>query len=148
MKKCKYCGAKIPDDSLFCPKCGKSTSSDISLDDYVSDDAYHYVNEEESEKEPSFDEQKEETQNQEPSSVQKESSSSSYSNVFSILALVFGALGGWLGLLFGILTLCTSKVEKERKRAKIGIGLFCAWAVVTLILTVVYLMSALGANPL
>ena len=147
MKKCKHCGMKIPNDSLFCPKCGKSVNSDLSLDDYAANDPYHSTSEETKEKEEEVDnssyveEQKENTPKN-----KEETSLSTYSNTFSILSLVFGALGGWLGLLFGILVLTSSKVEKERKRAKIGIGLFFAWFVVSFVLMVVALMNLLGGG--
>lgn len=51
-----------------------------------------------------------------------------------IAAIIFGALGGWLGLLFGIIGLSTYKTEKNRKNCKIGIGLFIGWIILWIII--------------
>ncbi len=65
--------------------------------------------------------------------------------VYGILAIVFGALGGWLGLVFGIIGLSTYKDPKNRKNCKIGIGLFIAWVVLYIILVVVVVATTLGS---
>lgn len=44
-------------------------------------------------------------------------------------AIIFGALGGWLGLIFGIIGLCSSRDRFVRKNCKIGIGLFFGWII-------------------
>lgn len=61
------------------------------------------------------------------------------SNVWGILSIVFGALGGWLGLVFGIIGLCTYKDESNRKKCKIGIGLVLGWVVLAIIYIIVLL---------
>lgn len=40
MKKCEFCGQMIPDESIYCPKCGcKSVSNDVERDlEQASDD--------------------------------------------------------------------------------------------------------------
>ncbi|MDE6656831.1 MAG: zinc ribbon domain-containing protein [Anaeroplasmataceae bacterium] len=62
-------------------------------------------------------------------------------SVFGILSIVFGALGGWLGLVFGIIGLCTYKEEANRKKCKIGIGLFIGWMALIFILVLARLAS-------
>ncbi|MBR2507040.1 MAG: hypothetical protein IKB70_09130 [Bacilli bacterium] len=57
---------------------------------------------------------------------------SSAALVCGILAVVFGALGGWLGVLFGILNLVLDKTKKYRALGIIGIVLFAVWIVIFL----------------
>lgn len=64
-------------------------------------------------------------------------------SIYGILAIVFGALGGWLGLVFGIVGLKTYKNETYRKYCKIGIGLFVGWIVIAVILLVCGVLGSL-----
>jgi hypothetical protein len=54
--------------------------------------------------------------------------------VCGILAVIFGALGGWLGVLFGILNLALDKTKKYRALGVIGIVLFAIWLVILIII--------------
>ena len=36
---CKYCGAEIADDSIFCQKCGQKVSEDTPSEDTPSDNS-------------------------------------------------------------------------------------------------------------
>lgn len=54
--------------------------------------------------------------------------------VCGILAVIFGALGGWLGALFGILNLALDKTKKYRALGIIGIVLFAVWIVILVII--------------
>lgn len=65
----------------------------------------------------------------------------SESSIWGILAIVFGALGGWFGLLFGIIGLATYKNESNRKKCKIGIGLFIGWIVFYVIIMIIAFSS-------
>lgn len=66
------------------------------------------------------------------------------SSVIGILAIVFGALGGWLGLVFGIIGLVMYKEPKNRKNCKIGIGLFIGWVVVAIIIVIAVLATSMS----
>ena len=55
-------------------------------------------------------------------------------SALGICALVFGILGGWLGLVLGIIGLATCKEERNRKNCKIGIGFFLGWIVLWIII--------------
>lgn len=56
------------------------------------------------------------------------------SSTWGILSIVFGALGGWLGLVFGIIGLCTYKKKENRTKCIIGMSLFAVWMVLLIIL--------------
>lgn len=55
---------------------------------------------------------------------------------FGILSLVFGALGGWLGLVFGIICIKSDKTHKYRVMGILGIVMFAIWIVILAILNV------------
>lgn len=67
------------------------------------------------------------------------------SSVMGILSIIFGALGGWLGLLFGIIGLATYKEPKNRKNCKIGIGLFIGWVVLYIIMIIIIVTVTWGS---
>lgn len=54
--------------------------------------------------------------------------SSDNCKVFGILSVVFGALGGWLGLVFGIIGLCKDKEKKIHKTLCNRHLLICCWS--------------------
>ncbi len=58
------------------------------------------------------------------------------SKVWGILSLIFGILGGWIGLIFGIVGLCTYKDKQNRLMCKIGIGIFVFWLILSLLIIV------------
>ena len=65
---------------------------------------------------------------QQPPVVQRESA------VLSVFALVFGLLGGWLGLVLGIIGLTIYKESGNRARCTFAIVAWFVWLVVYLII--------------
>lgn len=57
-------------------------------------------------------------------------SGSSVAQVCGVLSIVFGMLGGFLGLILGIVCIASDKDKKYRSLGIIGIVLFLAWVVV------------------
>ena len=95
---------------MFCKNCGEQLPDDAN----VCPKCGTSVRQENSQNEPVV-------QNQESSAI-------------GILSIVFGALGGFLGLIFGIIGIATYKKPENKKKCYIGIGLFCAWIVIDIIL--------------
>ncbi|MDE5867530.1 MAG: zinc ribbon domain-containing protein [Anaeroplasmataceae bacterium] len=58
----------------------------------------------------------------------------SETSTLGILSIVFGALGGWLGLVLGIIGLCMYKKKENRTKCIIGMCLSIAWIVILIIL--------------
>lgn len=59
----------------------------------------------------------------------------------AILAVVFGALGGWLGLVFAIIGMRTyTKGTRNYKMSKIGLILWIVWVIVAILLIVFFLI--------
>lgn len=54
--------------------------------------------------------------------------------VLGILSIVFGALGGWLGLICGIIGLAIDKEKKYKTLNVIGICLFVVWVIIYIII--------------
>lgn len=50
--------------------------------------------------------------------------------VIPLLALIFGLLGGWLGLLFGIIGLAKYKEKSNRIMCIVGIVAWAIWLVI------------------
>lgn len=110
---CPKCGASIPDDSNICPYCGYPIRTAVPADN-------------ESEK---------------PKVVYVGTPSKDY-HATAILALVFGLLGGLLGLIFAIIGLVNSDDDSDRKMCKIGLGAFIFWVIIYLILVFVKVGAA------
>ncbi|HRX14446.1 MAG TPA: zinc ribbon domain-containing protein [Eubacteriales bacterium] len=53
-----------------------------------------------------------------------------------ICAIIFGALGGLIGLVLGIVGLNVYKERANRINSAIGLGLFCLWAVVWIVIRI------------
>jgi hypothetical protein len=53
-----------------------------------------------------------------------------------ILAIIFGALGGWLGLVLGIIGLCIDKKKRYTGLNAAGIILFIVWGIIYIIILV------------
>jgi uncharacterized membrane protein YvbJ len=73
--------------------------------------------------------------------IEELQSASQEGSGMGIAAIIFGALGGWLGLIFGIIGLVTYKLPQNRRNCKIGIGLFLGWIVLYVILIVVSVLT-------
>lgn len=141
MKRCKSCGTIVPDDSKYCYKCGGTSfgeEDEVSLSDYGASDPYHSVSSESDDTsikpekvETTEDDQQSETK---VSHDELRSSSDSIYHTLAILSIVFGALGGLLGLILGIVVLSCTKDHGDRKKAIIGISLFVMWSIIALIL--------------
>ena len=57
--------------------------------------------------------------------------------VYAVLALVFGLLGGWLGLVFGIIGLKQYKEQSNRTMCIVGIVAWVIWLIVQIVLVAV-----------
>lgn len=99
---CPNCGAEIAADANFCSKCGKTLGPDTQTNYITPQNTNTYA---------------QNAQTQETSTI-------------GILAIIFGAMGGWLGLLFAIIGLCIYKKPENKQKCYIGLGLFLAWVVI------------------
>ena len=57
--------------------------------------------------------------------------------VYAVLALVFGLLGGWLGLVFGIIGLKQYKEQSNRSMCIVGIVAWVVWLIVQIVIIAV-----------
>ena len=103
---CKNCGKEIDDNSTFCPYCGQQIAENA---DKFYNNGYN-------------------NQNNNNNNNKKES------QVIGILAIVFSALGGFLGIIFSIIGLVIYKEESNKKLCKIGLIITAAWFVLGFIL--------------
>ena len=116
------------------------------MNDYASNDPYHSVNEEEAvEAERAGVEEENGEIKKEESGLNARSSSlpnGGLDHVFAILSLVFGALGGLLSIVFGVLVLTSNTASKEdKKKAYVGLGLCTAWFVLFFVLLIVSFLN-------
>jgi len=54
-----------------------------------------------------------------------------------ICAIIFGALGGLIGLVLGLVGLSVYKERPNRINSAIGLGLFCLWAVAWIVMKII-----------
>ncbi len=101
---------------MFCKNCGKEIDDNSTFCPYcgqqINENTDYYY-----------------TGNNNNNNIKKES------QVIGILAIVFSALGGWLGIIFAIIGLATYKEKSNRNLCKIALGICAAW-VILLIITI------------
>ena len=93
---CNNCGSKIKEGDKYCPNCGNEIEVDSIFTNY--EEGY------------TLDSEKSSSSTQTPPVDQEnKKSDDKQARVLSILAIIFGAFGGWLGLVFGIIGLIKNK---------------------------------------
>ncbi|MBP5343438.1 zinc-ribbon domain-containing protein [bacterium] len=112
---CSNCGKEIDDNSKYCPYCG-------AINEFDGTTSTKTVVEENNDKryERFRDYENAEYFNETPT--------------IGILALVFSILGGYLGLIFGIIGLVKYKQPKNRRRCTAAIVIFVVWLFISILL--------------
>ena len=124
--KCSCCGKELTSKDRYCPNCGQNNP------DYVKPiEEPKPEPEEQSAPKATYEAPQRPNYAQPPHVVYVERESIA----ISVLSLVFGLLGGWLGLLFGIIGLCRYKEPGNRGRCIAGIACWAVWVVILLIVT-------------
>jgi len=93
----------------YCSKCGKELNDETEYCPYCGAEQYAAV------------------------SRPSEETAQNESSTLGVLSIVFGALGGLLGLVLSIIGLSTYKNETNRTYCKIGLGLCCMWVFILVI---------------
>ena len=152
--KCLCCGRELTSSDRFCPNCGENNESYVEVVQQSNQNYSQQANV--STNQPiyqpinrvpihlndndNFANQNNVPQNQNqpvfiynqthinPQSVKTES------KAIGILAIVFSALGGWLGLLFSIIGLSTYQEPENRLLCKIALFIFLGWVALLILL--------------
>ena len=109
---CVKCGKEIGDNSEFCPYCGAENPDAKKQRDQAADYYKHMYERENSPENYHHPQTKSEGM------------------VIPLLALIFGLLGGWLGLLFGIIGLAKYKEKSNKIMCIVGIVAWVIWLVI------------------
>lgn len=122
MKFCTKCGQQVEDTTIYCHNCGYHFIDSSASDEYFND------NGDSAQKTVNAQGYFSSHNNQPEQSETKETST------LGVMSIIFGALGGWLGLLLGIAGLATYKKKSNRNKCIIGISLFCFWVFIYIIM--------------
>ncbi len=128
MRYCPNCKENRSDDMDYCPKCGARTY-ELDEDEYSQPNDPYTSNCHESNKSDAYLNKEYEEHYKYNSKTYDEDS-----EIFSYLALIFGILGGLLGPVFGIITLCKNPSPGAKKRTYVGLAFFVFWIVLVIIL--------------
>lgn len=123
---CSCCGKEIREDERYCDNCGQNNEGYVEKKSIETVEIYQQANSN------SANVQASNTSQQNNIKTIKEESAA-----IGVLAMIFGILGGWLGLMFSIIGLCTYQNPEHRTKCKIGLGFFIGWSVIAIILGIV-----------
>lgn len=141
MRKCTGCGAEIGENERYCTQCGQNNenfadpfesgghNSDYSGPNSGGQTTNYYYNPPPSNYGSGYDN----NYNYNNPPPHQQNYAPPVSSAYAVLAIIFGALGGWLGLLFGIIGLTKYKTTGLRVACIIGIVLFVAWIPLTVL---------------
>jgi uncharacterized membrane protein YvbJ len=109
--KCTNCGKEIGDASKFCPYCGANLNDvkEVVKPEAVSGDG---------------SKQADSNKTSAPASTTSEKHSTAWT--LALLSIILGAVGtGFVGLILGIIALCSKPNETEKTMAIVGIVISC-----------------------
>ena len=139
MKFCTNCGAKLSDEHKFCPYCGHEVDNsytEVTPESVAAVDETPYVAPEEPSRDD-IDNYFNNVGSETPRPKQNYNhNAKTVSPVFAILALVFGILGGWLGIVFGAIGISKYKSGPYRNMSIAGLVLAIVWIVITIVIRV------------
>ena len=145
--KCTCCGKEISSSDRFCPYCGQNNENYVEAVENTVHESQPRNNEYAGyrDMEQKFQNSQNNYSNrsgqvEQPSTIFVQNSynintnDDSESAALSVLALVFGLLGGTIALVFGIIGLCNNKKPANRARCVIGIIAWAVWVIVYIII--------------
>ena len=128
--KCSCCGREVSPNDRYCSYCGQNNEGYVEPEVVVTDRNVPTNSQTSNYSQPGQQSYPTFTQinitQQKP--VQPESIT------LSVFALIFGLLGGWLGLILGIVGLTHYKESGNRTRCGIAIGAWIFWLIVYILL--------------
>ncbi len=121
--KCNCCGKEISSSDRYCKNCGQNNPNYIEPKEVevLNDNLGTSFN-------PKMDEPTYQKQIYVYNAVEKENCA------IGVLSLIFGILGGWLGLLLGIIGLCKYKETGNRVMCWLGLGIYVFWMILYIII--------------
>lgn len=135
--KCSCCGREISQNDRFCNYCGQNNEYyvDANKNNVVQPRNNEYNN---PQRNALYNNQNTQVNNTQPSYTQPNYTQNNYyqapapaeSCALSVCALIFSLLGGWLGLVLGIIGLCVNKESGNRSRCSAAIIIFVIWIIV------------------
>ncbi len=127
--RCSCCGNEIREDERYCNKCGQNNEGYVERKPIEKVEIYHQQPNHSAYNQPHQTYNQTNIYQQNTYQVPKQESAA-----LGILAIIFGALGGWLGLVLSIVGLCTYKTPKHRTKCWVGLGLTIGWVVLGLLI--------------
>ena len=126
--RCSCCGNEVREDERYCNKCGQNNEGYVEKKPIEKVEIYQQKtgSSTNTQSQPTYQQTNIYQQNTYPAPKQE-------SATLGVLAIIFGALGGWLGLVLAIVGLCTYQSPEHKTKCKIGLGLFIGWVVLGLI---------------
>ena len=128
MSFCTNCGNEMPENAKFCSKCGASINGDENA---TATPNYGY--------------------NPQPAPVQGygyQQYQPTEGKALGVCSIIFGILMPMIGLICGIIGVCTYKEESNRKLAIIGLVIAAVEIVLGVVLSIVYMNYILAIfNP-
>ena len=126
--KCPCCGREIQSNERMCSYCGQNNES------YVEPVVHTPVVQPRNNEYYNPNRRSTTTNNTTYVYVQPTQTVDEPNCTFAVLSLIFGLLGGWLGLMFGIIGLTKYKHEGKRAMCIIGIIAWAFWLVLSIVL--------------
>ena len=131
---CSNCGKLIAADNKYCPHCGAQNKNVIETYSFGTSGS-------------TFESQNDNPWGYRPqpfSSMQTEVSTKPEDQTLGVLAIVFSALGGFLGLILALIGLCSYKQEPGKKKCKTALIILGVWVGVIVIIYIAAFILAMN----
>ena len=125
--RCSCCGNEVREDERFCNNCGQNNEGYVERKPIERVEIYTQPSNSSTYSQPNGSYQQTNNYYQQNNYQQPQVQESS---TLGVLAIVFSILGGWLGLLFSIIGLCTYKEPENKSKCKIALGICIVWVVI------------------
>lgn len=138
MKYCPQCGKQLDDSANFCDSCGARQPVDLKIgNDYYSEPLEGSMVEDEHKYQGSILDKESVYEPIDVQAKQNQSMGKEISGTLAVLALTFGILGTFFGILFGVLGLTFYKADRVNERRMCFAGIITPvvlWIVIFIVI--------------